>query len=160
MKQMLYRMDNGCQEKKWQKKQRRKGDSSRFFVNHSGSVPCSFARTTKLQRSDAAETCSLEIPSMRAFESPVGIPANALSMQVTRPKGELISQKRAASTPPIFLSFPTASPSPSFRCKISFDKQKQPSYTSTHRKQYLIKQRQFRSQGYGQARGIGPDRRP
>jgi hypothetical protein len=31
---------------------------------------------------------------------------------------------------------------------MSLDKQKQPPYTSTHRKRYLIKQRQFHSQGY------------
>jgi len=36
------------------------------------------------------------------------------------------------------VNFPIASPVPAFRCKISLDKQKQPPYTSTPRKQCLI----------------------
>ncbi len=38
----------------------------------------------------------------------------------------------------LHLSFPTASPEPTFRCQISLDKQKQPPYTSTQQKQLLI----------------------
>jgi hypothetical protein len=50
----------------------------------------------------------LEIPSTRAFESPVGIPASALSRRVTRPKGELISQKSGRRS--TFLSQPHRHP--------------------------------------------------
>jgi len=43
------------------------------------------------------------------------------------------------SRPPLHLPFPIASPAPAFRCIIPLDKQKQSPYTSTTRKECLIK---------------------